>query len=267
MLVWRHPPADCAVTCFLMLHDTGWVCRWPVLSLSSIILGICLQTSVAWANCRFFGPHAVNQCCILLWLLGNLLWTWGELMWDDDEPVGILGHISFLESLDHSWYLPVMVGANCLMLPTCIFILTFYMLRFVSRPCLWSGNEDDGISPADLAYVLTPCLPLHVYYELFIVPWLLMDSSWGFMNLLDLRWKHQATPVLVFSVLAGVVAVSLQCDCLRRQFRGGQHSWRDITMVAAELAWVTGNIVWMVGDETLEEANQEAVVSFFCPGV
>mmetsp|Transcript_13 Transcript_13/g.27 ORF Transcript_13/g.27 Transcript_13/m.27 type:complete len:309 (-) Transcript_13:136-1062(-) len=268
MLVWQCPKAECALTCCLILHDTGWVSRWPLLALSALTLGIALQSTIAWVKHSACDAHSVNQWCILLWLLGNWLWTWAELMWDGDSPVGLLGRIDFLVSMTDEWYFPVMVAANCLMVPTCAFILTFYLLRFgIGLLCQHEPTpEEIDADAGSMDYVLTPCLPLELYYEFFIVPWLVMDSSWGFMNLLDLRWEHQAQPVLVCSVIAGVACLLLQCDCLRRYWFAGRRCWRDVAMVVAELLWVAGNIVWMVCDETTDDVDPEKVVPMFAVG-
>mmetsp|Transcript_40751 Transcript_40751/g.93797 ORF Transcript_40751/g.93797 Transcript_40751/m.93797 type:complete len:308 (-) Transcript_40751:72-995(-) len=267
MLVWRCPKAECALTCCLILHDTGWVSRWPLLALSALTAGIVLQSTVAWVKHSACDAHSVNQWCILFWLLGNWLWTWAELMWDGEKPVGLLGHLEFLEVMTEEWYFPVMVMASCLMVPTCTFILTFYLVRFAVTPCRHLLTPEEPDADAGMDYVLTPCLPLELYYEFFIVPWLVMDSSWGFMNLLDLRWEHRAQPVLICSVIAGLACLLLQCDCLRRYWTAGLRCWRDVAMVVAELAWVGGNIVWMVDDETSDEVDPEKVVPLFAVGI
>jgi len=252
-----------------MLHDLGWVCQWPLPSLVAICFGIGLQAKIAWTSCSSKDAHAVNQCCILCWLLGNLFWTWGELMWEEETPVGLLQEVEFMSDIDRAWYVPVMVAANCLMLPTCVVIVTFYLLRWVYAPCQsrpWHQEADaEAVEAADVAYACLPCLPVDVYYELFIVPWLLMDSTWALMNLLELWIQRKAVFVLIFSTVAGCTAVSLQCDSLRRQCCSGRHSWRDLAMIVAELVWVFGNIVWMVSDETLDKVNHVAVATIFCP--
>merc|ERR1712079_349141 len=79
--------------------------------------------------------------------------------------------------------------------------------------------------------------------------------------------RHSCIP---FSVVAGVVALALQSDALRQNFK---HKSRrrvgDMIGSVAELLWVLGNLIWMLEDVIIAEKNSivwGAAVSLFAVG-
>lgn len=225
--------AECVVVLALMSMDFGWCARCPTFAIPNFLVALAMQLKLV-ASSRGEGVGFVNQLSMLFWLAGNIIWGSAELLWDDARPAGWLADVPWLQG-SMQYYNPAMGVACLLMLPTMVLLLGFYMVRLAR------------IRSCEEPHVCLPCLPLPVYEEIFIVPWIVMDSLWGLMDLLQLlRPDVKVHPLFAVSIAAGVLAIALQVDNLRRQ--ACLRAWRGAAMCLAELAWVGGNLMWLVFD-------------------
>jgi len=97
------------------------------------------------------------------------------------------------------------------------------------------------------AHVCLKCMPVQLYQELFILPWIFMDTGWEFVNYRWIVTDQILLGIVAFSTTAGVVSVLMLADNVRRALRGARPR-SEVAVLAAELLWVTGNIVWMLED-------------------
>lgn len=252
---WKRPLADCWVILAFMVHDLGWSLDMPSVGLPAIIAAFFLQAYVTKASLSVMGVHLVHQVSILVWFIGNALWTIADWIWGGERPAGFFSNLELINSLSRSWYVPIMVAADCLMIPAAVLLVAYHIHRVVVAK--WQ--------PIPVAYAFVPCLPLHVYYELFIVPWIVMDSCWGVMNLRELLSGETASRrFVILSAAIGCMAIAIETDCLRRHCRDPFQRRRDVAMVLAELLWVSGNMLWMLGEFLWESpATAPCTICFF----
>mmetsp|Transcript_129655 Transcript_129655/g.347724 ORF Transcript_129655/g.347724 Transcript_129655/m.347724 type:complete len:308 (-) Transcript_129655:81-1004(-) len=217
----------------LMLYDFGWCARWPTTAFLGGVLAMAMQLQLV-ASKRGEGVSFVNQLAMMVWLAGNLIWGSAELLWDDDPSAGWLADVRWLHGTSR-YYIPAMGAACLLMLPTMALLCGFYLVRWARvRSC-------------EEPYVCLQCLPTSVYEEIFIVPWLVMDSLWGLMDLVQLlRPEVEIHPLFGVSIAAGLVSITVQVDCLRRQAQ--LCVWQHAGVCLAELLWVAGNLMWLIMD-------------------
>jgi len=243
----------------LLLHDVGWITMRPEVGLPALVIGFYLQTCILLRSCGEPGVELANEMAVLFWLVGNNIWTACEYIWEDSKPVGFLSGIKGLSHLERHWYTRLMRVANVIMLGVCVYLLMVYLVRWA----LFSCRRDAGNSTLEPLFVSVeghagddvgplPCLPMRVYQEFFIVPWLVMDTGWEYINYRSTLGKHVSRPLLVMSTTAGALAIAVQCDSLRRTWRSGVGGPSEVSIGAAELLWVLGNIVWMLEDVLLE---------------
>lgn len=253
------------VVLLLVLHDFGWVTKTPEIGIPALTFAFCVQVRITLASCARGGLSLANQTAILFWLVGSNVWTCCEFMWTDSRPAGFLAGFQTLVGLDRSWYAPLMEVACVDMLATCSSLVLMYIVRWcvlslrgwwrearvplVSQTC--HNAEESCETP-----VLLRCIPLHVYSELFLLPWLIMDTSWEYINYRMTLGDRHMSGYFIFSVAAGIIALGLQIDSLRHSWSHGRClSCGDIVGSVAEFFWVLGNIVWMVEDVLTAEGN------------
>lgn len=265
----KLPNAQQMVTVTLLVHDLSWITLHPEFGIPAMILGVTIQSYLTLAS---FRAHSSELCCqasLLSWLIGNVIWTLAEYIWDDGYPVGFLANMKFATDLwaAPKWYAVFMFSAMAIQTITCILLISFYVSRWTrwqqqrtvfipltnpAEPLVGSLAASSAIagfiaplSPIE-AYVLVPWLPLRMYYELFTLPWIIMDTLWSYFNLQDVLNAHPSIICLVFSAIFGVAAIVICADCVRRQLAAGERSEASLAM--AEAIWVTGNVVWMLED-------------------
>jgi ornithine decarboxylase len=85
-----------------------------------------------------------------------------------------------------------------------------------------------------------------MYYELFTLPWILMDTLWAYFNLTDVLSDSPSLVWIACSAFFGIAAILIEIDCVRRLVvdRNG----REACLNAAETLWVAGNVMWMLQD-------------------
>lgn len=94
--------------------------------------------------------------------------------------------------------------------------------------------------------VMFKWLPLRMYYELFTLPWILMDTLWVYFDWVDITEGRQWVTLIVLSGCFGAVAVVLNLDTVRRLFAAQERS--EALLALAEVFWVAGNVSWMLED-------------------
>lgn len=253
---------------FLLL-DVGWISRLPSIGLPALVLGFVVQL-VAIAKARHHETFRLfHQLALFMWLLGNSSWMCGEYVWDEDEPAGFLGKIAFTVRLSQQRSLyPVFIGIGVTLM--CVAVLGLavcycaagasklfrlrshtYLLRrpwaaadvLQEEACL--GQAD----PGDANGVHACGIPLPLYCELFILPWLLSDICWELSNLTDLdevQLGELGTAAPVIISLAAAAAIILSVDAARRQAIA--YGLARGLLGLSDVFWVAGNITWALED-------------------
>jgi ornithine decarboxylase len=259
----QKPSCHHVVTCALLLHDLGWVTAIPEIGIPALMVGLSLLAYMTLAALRAKDPDLYCHASIFFWLVGNVLWTIAEYIWDHGHPVGFLAHIDFITSLDKKWYSVMMLTGLIVQILTCLGLIAFYaryLLRWrsyrntvVARAA--SAQPLVGVSAvAELAYtaprvepfVAFPWLPLRMYYELFTLPWILMDTLWVYFDWVDITEGQSWVALIVLSGCFGAAAVALNSDSVRRLFASQQRS--EALLALAEVIWIAGNVSWMLED-------------------
>merc|ERR1712079_217813 len=57
-------------------------------------------------------------------------------------------------------------------------------------------------------------LPKQVYKELYLVPWILMDTGWSCINYRATQGMTEPTGVVLRGAFFGALSIALQLDCL-----------------------------------------------------
>lgn len=278
-----------AVIFALVMHDLGWVTMQPLIGLPALLAALLLQTrllllSICRCNRDMRGGGGNSYACsgdmpheaaVLAWISGGCLWTCSEYVFDGVRPAGVLANISFLTGLDGAHLYPVFMGvAAAIMLLACVWLVCLYAAR-----CTAAARRRWRLVAARVPLVGEAVdrdatesfrgLPKEVYEELFLVPWIVMDTAWECINYL--ATKGIATPIgfVLLSAAFGVVSIILQLDCLRLSACASRVDWGDVSVSSAEVLWVLGNIIWMLQDLLTEDGNFPAyctAVSMFAVG-
>lgn len=270
----KAPPCEQIVTLALLVHDFSWITLRPEIGIPAMTIGLFGGTYLTVSSWRARSPDLYCHASLLFWLVGNVIWTMSEYIWDEGYPVGFLSEIDFFTALSPSLYPVMMYVALSVQTTTSVGLIGYYVTRWArwkrqraayqsqtSEPLVPEGSRGflrywmcagmcsaslaDGVSPAE-AYVLFPWLSLRMYYELFTLPWILMDTLWSYSNLQDALHGKPGPLCLTCSTLSGVAAIAIALDCVRRLLRSGQRS--EAGHALAEGFWVTGNVLWMLED-------------------
>lgn len=260
------PDCEHAVILAFIVHDVGWITQLPELGLPAMATAIILQIYIVAVSHAEGGLELATQWSVLVWFVGNVIWTCCEYVWDESKPVGFLADVDFVNRLDPKLRPGAMEVAVALMGGTTVWLFVCHLTRWATvtrsraavvvdpRMPLVEAQHDEENPPEHHAFLR--CLPLSVYSGLFVLPWLVMDTSWALKNLQEIWGYDDDGTLLVVSASAGVVAILLQADCIRRSFR----FTRDKAALAAgELCWLTGNLVWMLQDLLTEDGCASAV--------
>lgn len=255
------------VTFALLVHDLSWITLRPEFGIPAMLVGLSIQIYLTVSSLRAHASDLYCQASLLFWLLGNVIWTLAEFIWDSGHPVGFLGNIKFVTELSPKWYPIFMYSALTIQTATGALLIGFYLTRWSrwrrqrggitpvanpSEPLVGISGQGPiltglaGRIPPAEAYVLLPWLPLRMYYELFTLPWILMDTFWAYFDLMDIMKERCGYICLALSAFFGVLAIGIQTDCVRRLIVSRQRS--EAALSLAECFWVTGNVIWMLED-------------------
>lgn len=225
-----------------VIHDIGWILLQPFLSLPACLVGIVALIKIF--NAQFSSGSRLDQavvCTACGWLVGNLTWTFAEFVWEREKPDGFLGNIQFFKELNkNSQYMYAIfmwTAAGFMMLSLLCFL--FFCLMYRGR--LGLGDKDE--------HMVCKIVPESVYLDLTLIPWIIMDSGWTVANLLQVQLGNHAPDVndmLLVASIAGVVAIVMQIDSVRRRCKAGDRS--DALLYLGEMLWVLGNTIWMLED-------------------
>jgi len=106
-----------------------------------------------------------------------------------------------------------------------------------------------------------------MYYEMFTLPWILMDTLWEYFDILTILQTQNSWMLilLALSTICGVASLLICIDCVRRLMATGQRSESALSM--AEAFWVCGNTLWMLEDSlTHWRLMKIAAISLFALG-
>jgi len=245
----------------LVVHDLGWVTMQPLIGLPALLAALLLQARLAFlGTCRRSRDVDVaHECAVLAWIVGSCLWTCSEYVFDGVSPAGILANISFLTRLDSARLYPAGMGAAAaVMTVACAWLACLHVTRCSAAVCrrwrfvaarvpLVGESVGNGATFRGV--------PKQVYEELYLAPWILMDTAWGCINYRATIGIAAPTPAVLLSAAFGTVSIALQLDCLCLSARIGGLDWTDVSVSAAEVLWVLGNILWMLEDVLTEAGN------------
>lgn len=239
----------------LVLHDLGWILWKPLVSLPACCTGLLL---LAWIAIKLLGNDSKFELAVTFaafgWLLGNLFWTFSEYMWEEDEPAGFLAHVKMLQGVDPKGYVILMWVATATMV---IALLVFVFLVLLNYVCC-------GVRGAVPGRLVFSRMPIGIYLELSLIPWIVMDFGWCTANLIQeigAATDTQISVLLCICSIGGVVALVLEVDCARREWVAGQRC--SALMYVAEMLWVSGNIVWMLEDVITVSITGHADADYF----
>jgi hypothetical protein len=183
-------------------------------------------------------------------LVGNIFWTIAEYIWDNGSPVGFLGKIDFFTSLDKKWYSVMMLTGLIVQILTCLVLVIFYIRYYLhwrwnqarathtrhgnSQPLVTSLPDQSGEQMTP--FMMFRWLPLRMYYELFTLPWILMDTLWVYFDWVDITAGQQWVTLIVLSGCFGAAAIALNTDTVRRLFASQQKS--EALLALAEVVWL-----------------------------
>jgi hypothetical protein len=243
-------PKESAAMIAVFAMDIGWVSLCPTVGLPATAFAMFLQASVVSDAIHAGGFELAHSLTVFMWVVGNAVWMCCEFLWDEERPEGVLANFPSLASLDRA-YFPDLLGVSSII----TWITAFSLAGFYANQTLaaWPrrkfGLEGLGFPNfhrEDNAFGV----PLHIYQDIFVLPWILSDSCWLVCNR---RYALGLEPGLVspIGLILGVAAVGLVTDALRRYAAVGR--FREALQCSAELLWVGGNLAWFSADMRNEE--------------
>lgn len=227
-----------------VLHDLGWILWNPVLALPVCAIGIAVVACIVVKQCRTgLDFDLAVTIAALGWLVGNVLWNASEFVFEEDVPAGFLAQMPSLANLDDTLYSTLMWIATILMIIALVWFLIYCLACFV---CLTRTPATGPSRPSD-EHFAWGCVPLNIYLELSLIPWIIMDFGWCMANLISTQQEDANNGMLLqTSAVAGLIAIALEVDCARRTWAAHRHY--DALLYVSELLWVLGNTVWMLED-------------------
>eukprot|EP00747_Dinoflagellata_sp_TGD_P169618 gnl/TRDRNA2_/TRDRNA2_199029_c0_seq1.p1 gnl/TRDRNA2_/TRDRNA2_199029_c0~~gnl/TRDRNA2_/TRDRNA2_199029_c0_seq1.p1 ORF type:complete len:429 (-),score=49.41 gnl/TRDRNA2_/TRDRNA2_199029_c0_seq1:105-1307(-) len=250
----------------MTLKDTGWVTKQPLLGLPAMVLAWGLQLRVVLSSEGML--ELVNQLSLFFWLIGNSLWMCSEFLFEEEKPLGFLAHIPQLQDLQEDLFHRLMWIAVTTMSTTCAALAAFYSVAL----CCYRWRTAPGVDLPflSLAPAQTGChqgneamgIPMSIYRDLFMIPWLIMDTCWAVCNLRG-RTNHPPGLLLIPFAAFGLVAVALGADAVRRHVVARERG--ESLLCLAELLWVLGNFIWASQDlffSSFPRMKYGAIISF-----
>jgi len=228
---------EVAAVIAIFAMDIGWVNLMPTLGLPAILGAVALQGAVvADSNgCGHF--EFAHNAAIFMWVFANAMWMVSEYIWDEDRPEGFLAYVPSLANLDRSLFPDILNVASVIMWTTCISLMVFYVYALpIASKCRTHF-----------------ALPLPIYRDLFILPWLVSDSCWILCNRAMALGKDPSQLVTLGTGF-GILALVLVADATRRYWVIGKPT--EVAHCLAELLWVFGNVAWFVVDMRMEETPE-----------
>jgi len=223
--------------------DLGWVALQPVVGLPATLAAIFLQTSVVFASLHGDRFDLMQNVTVLLWVLSNAVWMFSEFLWDEARPEGVLALVPGLQSLDKAAF-PIWLAVGGVLIWTAAIVpAIFYANHFTVQQLQRGSGHTCFTTCSDGNTALG--MPLRIYRELFVLPWLISDACWMFCN----RQSALGLSPGLFGpvgVAFGVAAIAISTDATLRYVSMLQI--RDAALCAAELLWVSGNVAWMAAD-------------------
>lgn len=242
---WSLKNREAAAMISVFTMDISWVALLPVAGLSATVAAVALQTSVVLASVH--GDHfdLMQNVTILLWILSNAPWMFSEFLWDEARPEGVLGYVPGLGSLDKAAFPDWLLFAGTVCWVAVAALSLFYVNHLVV-PRLQQAPVAlcfDTSTEGEIAF----SLPLRVYREFFVLPWLISDACWILCNR-NAALGSSAGWLGPVGVAFGFLAIVIASDATRRY--AAMLKTRDAALCMAELLWVTGNVAWMFADLT-----------------
>lgn len=252
MLVDQGPIIGKQGSClFFIVLDAGWLTSTPSVGLFGMCVALACQTYC------IFHPHVRHaefaiEVSLWLWILGNAFWMSSEYLWDGPQPEGFLAEISFLKDWSSSWYLPFMRLATVIMLLSVV-------VNGIGLSMAFAGHSPEKTAPTllDVPEYRVFGLPLAIYLNLYVTPWLLQDALWCLNNVLTLYSTAKPPYWGPIMLLLGSASLVVGVDCVRRMVRKGDRM--AITISGGELFLILGNLFWSFEDVQLYELHVKKV--------
>eukprot|EP00929_Paragymnodinium_shiwhaense_P016343 TRINITY_DN124639_c0_g1_i1.p1 TRINITY_DN124639_c0_g1~~TRINITY_DN124639_c0_g1_i1.p1 ORF type:complete len:354 (+),score=71.88 TRINITY_DN124639_c0_g1_i1:115-1176(+) len=237
---------EIAAVIAIFAMDIGWVNLMPSVGLPAILGAVALQGSVVAdsAGCGSF--ELVHNAVVFLWVLANAIWMMSEYIWDEDRPEGFLANMPGLSHLDRSMFPDILTISSVIMWATCFGLMLFYASALNNANASRSRQMSVGQK-------YPSAVPLPIYRDLFILPWLLSDSCWILCNRC-MALGRDAGGLVTLGTVFGVISLVLLGDATRRYWLLAKHG--EVGHCTAEFLWVAGNVGWFVVDMRMEETAE-----------
>lgn len=248
------------VSIFLM--DIGWVSSAPSIALPTLVLALVFQAALCWRTARHCGFEMAHVLALLAWIIGNGFWMCGELIWDSSKPKGILSSLDFIARAHADLYPPSLCICAVILWTTAAGLLLSYVFlsgALTGGASLPPGDDEEGTPTTrhKEQHMLGGALretqpqhlhrvPLSVYSNLFMLPWLIMDAVWVVCNYNMLVNKSVTCILTLVGVVAGLVSLLLTFQSMAKFRQIGRQS--EAIQSGAEGLWVLGNMVWFLSD-------------------
>jgi hypothetical protein len=222
---------------FWFLKDFGWTLCLPHVYIPAaalaILLGACLLVGqMRWGSTAAPAVHTLAE---LMWVLGNSVWMMSEALYDDNAPE-LPWRFTPMIRPDKTFYDSGLLACLIILAIGALGLVGFYGSLIMQMCC---GNHE-GDEEMVLGFI-----PADVYPRCFILPWILKEMFWV---------KQMFFP----GITCGALAFLVIADALRRSWKGMD---RMAIMLACELIWNIGNMVWM-WDEVYAEDKVNAARYF-----
>lgn len=219
-----------------LLKDASWSLLLPYTAWPAAVVAVCLETYTTLKCPRSQHALLVHNLAMLFWLIGNAVWMTFELLFytGDGDPGRQLPWVH--EPLvtvpsDKEYYNVGVCVAQAIFLTGVALLSAYYIFCCTHTDSTSDPAPDAHDSQQTLVWGrITP----EVYQYSFIGPWIMKDLFWS----LDM---------FIPAAACSVVVIALVVDVLRR-FPSLEN--------AVELAWITGNTVWLCDEELFDDQYQ-----------
>merc|ERR1719198_368081 len=187
---------------------------------------------------------AMQEWGMLTWLVASSIWMTSEFIWDDGKPIGILSALA-----NHNGELAPNRFSTCLLVAN-VLMLSLWVYFVIGITAAWWPKL--GAKWQDL----TETSRIEAHTSLWFTLWLLMESMWIHIDLLQLR-ETCAQRWAIAALFIGIGATFGCAICARKSYIAGKHieAWH----FSAELCWVLGNMLWMILDAFSSSAGNQGL--------